>query len=167
MAERNFSGIQRRRGGCPRELSGEDTKLELEDCSGLGYTMGPLEGSTCWRCVPKLYGKQTLAKQRLPSLAVGISLTQLSSRPCVCSFLAELTSELPPGPSSPVLPTLGHIHVPGMSQAFRLSPPTKAISDLVELTVSDLEDINMHSPQEGPSHWIRSRVAHVSRDLQS
>lgn len=132
MAERNFSSIQRRRGGCQRELSGEDTKLELEDCSGLGYTMGPLEGSTCWRCVPQLYEKQTLAKQRLRSLAVRISLTQLSSQPCVCSFLAELTSELPPEPSSPVLPTLGHIHVPGMSQAFRLSPPTKAISDLVE-----------------------------------
>lgn len=56
-----------------------------------------------------------------------------------------------PGPSSPVLPILGHIHVPGMSQAFPLSPPTKATSDLVELTMSDLEDINMHSHQEGPS----------------
>lgn len=96
------------------------------------------------------YMKNSPAKQRLRSLAVEISLTQLSSRPCVYSFLAELTSEVPSRPSSPVLPTLGHTHVPGMSQAFPLSPPTKAASDLVELTVSDLGDINMHSHQEGP-----------------
>lgn len=131
MAERNFSSIQRRRGACQRELSGEDTKLELEDCSGLGYTMGPLEGSTCQGVFLNYMKKQTPAKQRLRSLAVVISLTQLSSWPCVCSLLAELTSELPPGPSSSVLSTLGHIHVPGISQAFHLSPPTKATSDLV------------------------------------
>lgn len=61
MAERNFSGIQRRRGGCQRELSGEDTKLELEDCSGVKYTMDSLEESTCWGVgsVPQLYEKQS------------------------------------------------------------------------------------------------------------
>lgn len=46
--ERNPSGIQRRRWGCQRELSGEDAQLELEDCLGVRYTMGPLEGSTFW-----------------------------------------------------------------------------------------------------------------------
>lgn len=119
--------------GCQRKHFGEDTKLGLEDCSGVRYTMDPLEWSRCGRCFPQMHGKQTPGKQRSQSHALGTSLTQLSSQPCVLYLLSELISKLPMNLSPPVLPTLSHIHVTEMSEAF---PPLLTFKRLPEIWLS-------------------------------
>lgn len=43
--------------GSQRVLPGEDTKLELTDCSGVSYTRDPGDGSRCGNCCPQLHKK--------------------------------------------------------------------------------------------------------------